>query len=322
MKKTLYFGLFFFALIAICASCSNKDGHIKTKQKISTVYAESDIYNNNVLQYHMDSHIVQHWLWEGNELYRIEYTEDYATYAENIFYDYRNRIIRTTVPAYGIKSEFQYKGRELENIKVYTNDTLSYTLTFTHTQRHISQVVQEFSSTNTSTKALELNPVHLLTSSEMANNLANYAIEQCQIQRQHKGNNPLSITYQFLWDDDNVSSITPISPEETSTMSFTYDDYRNPYKECYTLYEMEDNELGTNALQDNYTNSTMLSKNNTTCVTRAFNHNPNFKFNYNYTYEGKYPTTRTLNYTYQIMDNTTFEDMLVTVIEKRTYIYE
>lgn len=321
MKNTI------LSLLALCAiasslySCQNKDGKIDSRQKINEIYAETSVSTGGVPSYSLDRHLVQRWMWDGDELYCIEYHENFSTYTENMFYDRRHRICRTTVPAHGLRSEFVYHKRQLESIEVYTHDVLTYTLRFTHNDGHITSIAQEFASTNISEKALQLNPLHLLAATEVCEVIQADNRQKIEAMRKSTYKGGRNVTYSLEWDDDNLASVTTDSPDGQSTMSFTYDNMRNPIKECYTMYEMLDDEPGAASLQDGQTNLLMLSENNILTLTRPFDNNDKFTFNYTYTYEGKYPATRKLEYEYHSMDNETYEETVIGVKETREFIY-
>ncbi len=287
-------------------SCQHKDGAPDHRKRIQAVYSESAVSYDDVPFYNIDRHKVQEWKWDGNELYRIDYCEDVTTYSENIFYDRRHRISRTTVPAYGLRSEFAYKGRKLDTIYVYQNDQLSYLLLFTHADRHITSITQHFFATP-SEKALAHNPLHIIN-------------EQLfdQIPRS-KGTS--DVVYSLEWNKGNVKSIKTTIDGESTLMRFTYDDKRNPLHDLFLLYELQDDEPGTASLQDGQANLLMLSENNILTLTRAFNNDPNYQFNYSYTYNDKYPETRTVRYQFTRMNNESFQDQTVSVVEKRYYEY-
>lgn len=310
-----------FAIATLLTACNNKDGAISRHKKISEIYSSSQVLNDGTPYYTIDRHLVQHWLWDKNELYRIEYIEDFSVYSENIFYDRRHRISRTTVPAYGLKSEFAYTGRKLDSIQVYQNDILSYTLHFTHENHHISSILQHFANPSVAAKQLKFNPLHLMLDDnlfEQTNQIASQAIKKAQTTGR-KG--ALDITYTLTWEKDNLAILKSSFNNGSSEIAFTYDNKTNPFKECYTFYEIQDAEPGTVALSDNLLNFLVVSKNNILSVTRPFAGNDNYTFNYTYTYEGNYPSVRQSSYSYPSLDSQTAQPNVVTVKETREYIY-
>ena len=282
------------------SACSHKDGKPDTRQRLQAIYAYTEATFDNQPYYTTDRLKVQEWFWDGKEVYRIDYSEDLSTYSENIFYDNHHRILRTTIPAKGLRSEFAYEGRQLASIEVYLHDVLNYTLTFTHDHGHIVSILQENASSKT---RVDYNPLHLL----MGDVLPSLPSA--------KGG---TVELTLEWDDDNLVAIN----NGDYTMRLTYDDQRNPLLDLYTLYELQDDEPGTLSLQDGQANLAMLSANNPLTLSRPFDGNPDYTFHYQYTYEGRYPATRQLTYTYTSMNDTTFAPATIAVKEIREYQYQ
>ena len=103
-----------------------------------------------------------------------------------------------------------------------------------------------------------------------------------------KGNtNSINLT----WDGDNVSKITATTSYGNATMTFSYDDKNNPYKG----FLMALGSYGETEIE-------FFSKNN---ITKSVSHfvengeNYDDEETYTYTYDGKWPLSRTEEYSYE-----------------------
>lgn len=303
----------FLAIATLLVSCNHKDGAIEHHQRLHTVYAQSLILQDATTYSETPNHKVQEWQWDGKLPYRIDYIEDEHTYSENLYFDNRNRLSSTTIPVYGYRTQFTYNKRELECIEVFQNDVLLYTLTFSHIKKHISSIHQEFAPGGTKAK-LNHSPLDLLCDPSVAQ-----FVTSVGNQPKSKGNT--AVDYNLVWENDNLIQFTAHLSDTTYTMTFTYDNYRNPIRDCYTYFEMEDHEAGIDALQDGLLNPFMISKNNILTCTRNFKNNPEFTFYYSYQYEGKYPISQKLTYEYTSLNTVTIQDCIMKVEETRTFDY-
>lgn len=141
MKRTYI--LIVISLLTLTA-CHHKDGELDSRRHLEYVFASSSAVEDGVTLYDYPLHQVQAWIWDKDELYRIDYTENETTFSENLFYDSKHRLMRTTVPAYGLRSELCYAGRDLEAIHVYEDDGLQFSYLFTHEKGLITSVQQNF----------------------------------------------------------------------------------------------------------------------------------------------------------------------------------
>lgn len=279
-----------------------KEGDISARHKINTVYEERTVYCDGTPYYTLPQEKVQQWHWDGNELYRIDYTEDDAVYSENIFYNRRGQINRTTVPAHKIETAIVYDGRFIDSILVSVSGRLYCTYAFTHDKKKITQIVKHTVGGGDATKMPSLLPdlmVESLLPTVVTGDGDPYA----------KSNG--DIIYTLTWEGKNVSRMTLRDDNTTHTFTYTYDEAVNPYQECYTYYET--NNIGSELL--------VVSRNNIKTLTTVFDGNTNYVFHYDYVYDGELPTSRTADYTYHAMNNQTWNDAEYRVVEKRSMTY-
>lgn len=252
------YSLLLIALLFL-ASCTHKDGELDSRQRLSVVLSATRAELDGEPYYELRQDECQQWHWDGNELYRIDYSESEATFSENFYYDSKGRIERTTVPAYGMSAHFTYDGRKLSRISILKDDLPYRTLTFTHASNAISSVRQQDEASG-------------------------------QV-----------VEYQLQWADDNVASLTTLREGQTTTVAYTYDNQRNPYRDLYSLF----------FLQDDF-NPIMLCRNNPLSANDHL---------YTYTYQGHYPSTSIHTYSRTVLNTTTFSDAFLSVIEERNYAY-
>lgn len=279
-----------------------KEGDISARHKINTVHEERTVYCDGTPYYTLPQEKVQQWHWDGNELYRIDYTEDDAVYSENIFYNRRGQISRTTVPAHKIETVIVYDGRFIDSILVSVSGRLYCTYAFTHDKKKITQIVKHTVGGGDATKMPSLLPDLMIESilpKVVTGDGAPYA----------KSNG--DIIYTLTWEGKNVSCMTLRDDNTTRTFTYTYDEAVNPYQECYSYYET--NNIGSELL--------VVSRNNIKTLTTVFDGNANYVFHYDYVYDGKLPTSRTADYTYHAMNNQTWNDAEYRVVEKRSMTY-
>lgn len=300
-------------LILILASCTHKDGMLDHSQRLTAVYASQEMLMDGTPYYSNPRHKVQEWFWDGKEVYRIDYREEFSTYSENIFYDGRHRIIQTTIPAKHLTANYSYDGREIASVHVLRDEDTVYTLQFTHEDGHVATITQTLFSADAKGSDI-LSPMRLLMSNEIAD-----AMTALGLTGKHSGS---TIVYHLTWADDNVTRIDAESSEGKNTMEMSYDDKRNPIRDLFTMYEMQDDEPGALNQTDSEINLLMLSRNNVSSLKRPFDHKTDYRFDYQYTYEGKYPVTRTLVYDYASMNDTTFKPCTIQVKEVREYEYK
>lgn len=308
MPRLFQIGLCALAVLCMTSSCQ-KEGRLSKKAKLSTVMMQKTVFCDGQELYHVGEQRTQQWFWDGNNLFRIDYTEDESSYSEIIFSEHR-RIEQTRVDAYGLVSLFYYDGRYLDSIRVSAHGNPAYSCIFSHEDGKVSSMIIHPYGSTADTTALTKGPLQLLP-------MVGVSLPQCVIDEQvahmaSKGKSQGDVEYAYQWNKNNVSSMVVTYADGTKEQySYTYDENRNPYYQCLTYYE-------GNA-EGGLTN--ILSKNNVlTIVNRSGNRQSEYQ--YTYTYDGSLPMASLLEYSYQAMNNQTLETSVYTVKEHRTYTYK
>lgn len=311
MKKVKTIGvqtLSALALTALLLGGCAKEGKPDHRQHLSEVYATELIEHDGEQYHYLDTYLAERWHWNDDELIRIDYSDD-ATYCEWFYYDTRGRIVRTEVPAYGIKNCFDYQGRKLARIDCYRHDELEKTLRFTHDGTKLA-TLEIIPATGGAKAALppEVSPLRMLIGSEMA------AVVEAQAKMASAATKaPTATLYKFKWSDGNLVKMTCTEADGTTwEATMKYDDKRNPYSELWGYYEMNDPIFGFQ----------MMSTNNLTQLVMPYQGNDNQLVEYIYTYDGKYPDHRTTTYSYVALSEQTWDEIVVTYTKEETIHYK
>lgn len=303
------------AIVLLLASCSKREGVLDKKNRIDAVYVEERHYQDNNLYHNTGSYVEEDWHWDGKEMYRIDYRGEH-TYSENFFYGSHRCLQRTTVPAYDIRSEFFYDGRQLEHIDFYREDDKYLTVTFLHDDDLLTEIDCQYYqlATEADSQIVAIlhrhNPIAALLGAEVHSKLeaenAKRLAAQCK-----RGEGSMLTRYELTWNDDNVSAIRCIDADGTRNIQLTYDDKRNPYRQLFGYREVTDPLFGFE----------MLSENNITSIRMPYGRNDNQLFTYRYDYDGDYPTARTLTYSYPTTNSVTFDSVTYKYEKDEKFVY-
>lgn len=305
MKKLTFIPL---VLALLVTACGKKEGAPEKKYRIDDITAVETQYHDNVLVSTIDAYVEEDWHWDGNEVYRIDYRSDHP-YSENIYYDSRRRIVRTTIPAYNISTEFAYSDRLLDRIDCYRDDQLFATYTFIHDADDLLTEIDCHryplaGDSNLIVLPMRANPLTALLGTQLARPLMARA--------GRSGAKSASETrYCLTWTDDNVTAIQCIEGDTTTTVSLTYDSHSNPYNQLFNYRELNDPIYGFE----------MLSANNIVTLRMPYLYYGNTLFTYQYEYDGDCPAKRTLTYSYRGVSNASLDSVTVTCHKTETYKY-
>ncbi len=300
------FAIVLISLVAL-AACEPQEGVVDHRQRIDQIYASEKATLGNHTLYEFDNLLAEQWNWDGDVLYRIDYQFS-TTYSENIFYDSRNRIVRTTVPAYRQQNLFFYDGRHLSHIDCFVADSMVASWVFVHDENVLTKV-QHIDYHQPDDKRQICNPLSRL----MGVDIASAMTVGAQFRRaQTKGDGAVSTDFLFEWDaNDNVSRITYNDGAQTQHIDLTYDDKHNPYSELYTNYMMEETIFGF----------TMMSKHNILTMRMPYGLRTDQLFTYTYQYQDDYPVSRHLHYSYTAVDATDWSEALYDYNKTENYSY-
>lgn len=307
--KTRY--LIFFVITALVFSgCGEREGVVSSKQKIDRVMASETQYYDDEQVFSRNDYVEEQWTWDKKKVIRIDYRGE-SQYSENFFYDGR-KIISTTVPAYDLKSEFEYDGRKLNKISFYIKESLSATMSFVRGEDNISAIVfhRYGVGSEKSLPAVASVPLVALVGTDVANIIGQDAARQMQSDFP-AAKSDQEVRYSLTWKNDNVERIDVSGLGSPYTITLTYDDKNNPYDQLFAYHDIEDPIFGFK----------MLSKHNVTFIRMPFENKGTVDFKYAYTYDDDYPSSRKLTYNYVTLRG--INDTVTVRVEKtEKYIYK
>ncbi|MBP5189512.1 MAG: hypothetical protein J6031_01195 [Bacteroidales bacterium] len=307
--KSLIIKVMMCTVLLVVVACGKREGVIVKKYKIDEVMAFEKHYYNDALFHSVDSYVEEDWHWDGKEMYRIDYRSDHP-YSENFFYGSHGRLERTTVPAYGISSEFHYDGRMLEHIDFYQDEKPLMTVSVVHGEKKIEEIDCQYYNLDTNAVVKCCNPLASLLGNEVASNLEKENAQR-RLEQHKRGVKSLNMRYVLSWSDDNVTAIKCIDADGTRNIAISYDDKNNPYNQLYGYRELSDPLFGFE----------MLSENNILTIRMPYQRNKNQLFTYRYEYDGKCPTRRTLTYSYPTISVTTLDSVMFRYEKVETFVY-
>jgi hypothetical protein len=222
--------------------------------------------------------------------------------------------MRTTVPAYGIRSEYFYDGRELEHIEVYDQDELYCKMVFVHNDKKLTELTcSYFTISDTNNPILEkcCSPISSLVGGSLGIQFAKE--EAARIVRQSKKGvkAATSVRYEFTWTDKNVTSVKCTDNEGVRNIVLTYDDKTNPYNQLFGFRELNDPIYGFE----------MLSENNILTILMPYGRVDNQMFRFDYEYIDDLPSSRVLTFSYRTFIPGVVEDVQYKVEKTETYTY-
>lgn len=104
--------------------------------------------------------------------------------------------------------------------------------------------------------------------------------------------------YKLTWEDDNVTVVSCSIGDEHYEISLSYDDKNNPYRYLLGYHE-----------SDNFDHAFRLSENNIVSITLPDTRIGASRYSYTYSYDGKFPTNRTLSYSYPSINTVTWDSV-------------
>ena len=292
-------------LSAVTFSCSKKEGKISAKHRLDNVVAIESRYIGNEQIYTTGTYSSEDWHWDGNEAYRIDYGGPGA-YSEIFFYDNRHRIAKTTVPAFGIVSEFHYDGRMLEHVDYLKDGSLFSTVSFVHDDEQLTEIIR--------TTFVADSVVSRISSSLISSFWGRCDVGQLA-QQTRRTNSPKQTQtehFQLTWSNNNVVAIRCSDGVEAYDISVTYDDKKNPYSQLFGYHDMNI-EVG---------NFKMMSENNITRIVMPYKNYGNTTFDFKYVYDDEdYPSQRTMSYSFPVINTDTWEEVSARCEFTETYSY-
>ena len=263
MKKVF----FIFCILACCLVSCQKEGEFSPERKISKIYT-TDIYGNRELS--------EEWIWENNNLERIDYyIRGVVTYSYNFSYQ-NNRLVSLTCNQKNMRIDYQYEKGHLVSAQTYKDDKLMADYQFTYKNGHMSTVCAKYHYDDKSEPIQLCNPLDFILSYDVAHTL-NQLFEK---QNGKSKGRILEEEFSLSWKNGDLIKISTTLLIAHSglnsgyTVSATYDKHRNPFYGAF-------NTLWGNPEMTSY------SKHNITQITGN-----QYKEIYTYTYDGNFPVNK------------------------------
>lgn len=273
MKKIILTAMA-LAVVAMFSACT-KDGVYNPSKKISRVYMSSGSAKN----------LSEVWHWDKNKLSSIDHysTSGSLSYTLNFTYDGR-KMSRVDCYAQNYYVAFTYEGSKLKKFDVYDSGVLSMSGDVTHKGSKVSQVT--ITSYSSGSKSSEYR--------EVEENILDMIIP-CFDKEQYKktldSKSVATTTYSLTWKGNNISQTVINYGSETTTLQYTYDKKKNPYRGDLWAFFSENVVEGE---------AVWGSKNNALTEIATYQDNSGTttrNYNYSYTYDGNWPTIQNLSYT-------------------------
>lgn len=294
MKKSiLILALIVLGLSII--SCT-KEGSYRPGEKISQISVQRRPGTDPIL--------FEKWSWDGKYLARIEHCDTLGkfTYSENFLYDDSHRVIRVTDPENNEEMRFSYDGKKLAKVEYYVDGLLECLGVVTHSGKNVTSVRYSYygyyddpvtpdnpadpnepftpDDTTYSKGASHMGAGrHLgffsLLPYEVRMSLAARAVTH---PKSVITDRPDSIAIE--WSGSNISRISVVSTFGNSEYTFSYDDLKNPFRNCLTFDVFFPSGPTAEGLNANNIVRSSVSKAGADPIVTT----------YTYTYDGKFPT--------------------------------
>lgn len=295
MKK---FGLIIVATAMIFAFCSCEKENLGTfnpKKKLSKVYTES---NGHYLR--------EQWLWNENQLQRVEYYKKNGKVDYTCHYQYKNGLL-SRIETDDQHTDFVYDGKMLASIETYNGEQLMETYTLSFQKKKLSHIsVRKFAK---SLDGSNLDFLHLWF--PCCDNPLDTYVTSTGVKRENYDYSSAEI--DFVWEDDNVKymKMKLNRPDSVQNLTFTYiyDDNINPKKNFFSVFVNQ-------MLLNDEPQTFFCSANNAVgvYVTDSYDiFSESSSFTYAYDYYKKYPTK---------VYSTWFDDESLTEKKDLIYSYE
>lgn len=225
------------AFVSVFCSCNKERlGDFRPELKIARIYDEAQGH-----------YLREQWLWNGNQLSRIDFYKQSGDvdYSQEYIYDGR-RLQR--IETDDIHSDFVYKGKILTGIETYYGDQLQDTYAFTYKKNRLDHLsITKNSKSTTGSTLLDLFvpgfDCHAAESASPKGDEYDYS----------------SAEVDFNWVDDDIRSVkmTMRYPDKElqRVYSYVYDDGVNPKMNFFSL-------LADHQLMNNNPENLFCSKHN------------------------------------------------------------
>lgn len=302
MKKTALFAA--AAALLLFGACQ-KDGKYNPKEKISNVSEEyCNVYSYfSGEEWVTDSsitpkHVSEQWTWDGKKLSQIAYIgydyDDQGNMVPDgqdlVKFNYDGSQMTEVTTSYGERMTFTYDGKKLQKAELYDGAATPYmTYEFEHDGKKISSMTVTMDEEYYAKKGTRVGRLEHLLLGNIIPQTKSTDKFVCQLHAKATKAG-LSIRMDLTWDGDNVSKITAVTPYGNATMTLTYDDKNNPFKNFGPMFGF---------YGETETGVEFCNKNNITKMVISDIEGGSDEENYTYTYDGKWPVSCTNMYSYE-----------------------
>ena len=302
MKKTALFAA--AAALLLFGACQ-KDGKYNPKEKISNVSEEycsvSSYFSGE--EWVTDSsitpkHVSEQWTWDGKKLSQIAYIGyDYDDQGNMVLdgqdlvkFNYDGSQMTEVTTSYGERMTFTYDGKKLQKAELYDGTATPYmTYEFEHDGKKISSMTVTMAGVYYDKKGAKVSRLEHLLLGNIIPQTESTDKFVCQLHAK-AAKSAQSIKMDLTWDGDNVSKIAGVTPGGNATMSFTYDDKNNPFRNFGLMFGY---------YGESETGVEFCNKNNITKMVISDLEGGSDEENYTYTYDGQWPVSCTNMYSYE-----------------------
>lgn len=302
MKKTALFAA--AAALLLFGACQ-KDGKYNPKEKISNVSEEycsvSSYFSGE--EWVTDSsitpkHVSEQWTWDGKKLSQIAYIgydyDDQGNMVPDgqdlVKFNYDGSQMTEVTTSYGERMTFTYDGKKLQKAELYDGAATPYmTYEFEHDGKKISSMTVTMDEEYYAKKGTRVGRLeHLL----LGNIIPQTKSTDKFVSQMHAkaAKSTESVKMDLTWDGDNVGKITAVTPYGNATMTLTYDDKNNPFKNFGPMFGF---------YGETETGVEFCNKNNITKMVISDIEGGSDEENYTYTYDGQWPVSCTNMYSYE-----------------------
>ena len=318
MRKTALFTALLATLCLFAACSKDEEGVYNPQKKIAKVY-ESSMYvyswydevngewiaDTNT----EDKTLAESWEWDGKKLAKITYYEHSnviekadPVVSDVVTFTYDGKKVTRAEGGYEYVT-FTYDGKEIQRVDMFDKENPSTPMAsfaFVHKDGKIVKInITAEAEFDKKASAVNLEKILFRNILPDANNVDKVVSKINTTMLKSGAKAQMTIPFELTWNGDNVSEMSATMSMYgfaiSAKMKYTYDDKNNPYQNFFfgMMNVMEEGELVT------------LNKNNDTKMVSEstfMGQTDTEEMNYTYTYDGKWPVSRTLTYSYNNED--------------------
>ena len=205
-------------------------------------------------------------------------------------FNYDGSQMTEVTTSYGERMTFTYDGKKLQKAELYDGAATPYmTYEFEHDGKKISSMTVTMAGVYYDKKGAKVSRLEHLLLGNIIPQTKSTDKFVCQLHAK-AAKAGQSIRMDLTWDGDNVSKITAVTPYGNATMTLTYDDKNNPFKNFGPMFGF---------YGETETGVEFCNKNNITKMVISDIEGGSDEENYTYTYDGKWPVSCTNMYSYE-----------------------